>query len=379
MIVDVPFLYRAEVRFRRKRNTNEVVCRGLTQVLVAETDLASAPVAMRHVRASAVAEESVLVEYRLFDCQLYEPLLRNDGSGLPKQRDAPWLLSRVAGLVPPGNPLFVGAWSQRRDAVPMSELPDVAEIVDSDEESVVATAHASAGALLLIDGALFERAPEPVYRLRHVERPSTAGNVVDGRWVLYVDTAANVLAAEPAGGDIDGVYAADQFDLIRDYIDSRSDSDWVHGAAPPPIELLIPEAVRFDPDPLILRSCAETCLRKLREHVFGGRSDGLVRMLRTVIEKTPPLDDEADFHEELSRLVRSRDDAASVCFRDLRDLLSRPDDAVTLDGIARCVGAAHGVLAASGGRALSEHLCERIERTLARWEKRSLGGIDFGL
>lgn len=379
MIVDIPFFYKAKVRFKRKRNPTDIVCLGMTRVDIAEASPDEAPVALRYVEKGFTSfDESKTVELRLLDGKLYAPLVRDEGSRMPSlHRDLEWLKHRVENQYDYNNPLRIGCNRPYNgpEPRPIGEVEDVAEIIETAEEDEISRAAVLARDLLLIEGHLYETAPEPVYRLHRIGRDFFNGRILEGGWVLSVVPAPG--SAKPGRVEvaIDDVYRADQYEIACDLVASDPDRDWL-GDPPSPIEVLIPEAVRHDPDPPVIRACAKDCLDLLRDQLFGHEADGILKSLRTIIENTHPRPGEEALLQDLASICEMHDDEPMRCYKALKELLPQPESEEVNDCLALLLRPSTAALTQQNGRS---RVSGRVERAMARWERRGLANFDFSV
>jgi len=241
MIIDVSFLYEASVLAPRKRNPNDVTYLAVHSVEVPDIDGSLAPVAMRWKlsRWDDMAPGEVL-ELRWHDDKLWRPLYevtgnprRDDAEYSVAKRDAAWLVGCAAkdhenswsdtpGPFPTGRkPHGQGT------PVPIDQDPNVHKVLSTRREARMAEISQAAARLLLVDGVPHVTCPEPVYVLKHYDRGSAS--------------LAPAMGGDPEDKNgPDRVFRADEYEYA---MSSR------HLDATPSesrIEVLLPEAVRFD-------------------------------------------------------------------------------------------------------------------------------------
>jgi hypothetical protein len=163
MHLNVTFVHGAHVTSRQQRNPRYRGFLGNVAVEIAEADAAEAPVALRVTERGGEVRE-----YRLRDGKLFLPAGGvADAAGLAAAASDGWRLSMRDTPLAVGHQETYGPGAKRIsvDEVrgTLAEDPGVHRVNDSAREEREAEVRAAAAVLLLVDGALYAEASEPLY------------------------------------------------------------------------------------------------------------------------------------------------------------------------------------------------------------------------
>jgi hypothetical protein len=250
MHINVNFIYEAEVKHRRKVNAVTKSFVGTVPVEVAEAAGSDAPVAMRF-RAPLGYDPApgFRLEVRTYGDALYVPYhMPPQARFEARQEDHPprgaaWLRETAEGAFRSGHhearlPFRTGTSYESLGAiVPIADEPGLREVVASKEAARAAEIRADAADLLVVDGILHRRCPEPYYRIQFVEGDRRTG---EGGYA-YLSPEFGFLGPDGQRQRMrDREYRADEegYATGRRYSLRLSDEDR--------IEVLVPEAVRED-------------------------------------------------------------------------------------------------------------------------------------
>lgn len=301
-IIDVPFVYAAEVRWPRKRRFALGAFRGTVPLAVPQCDPKDAPAVaeVRNYGLDAVLEsQRHTLPYRLIGGEWYFPVVH------PKERrpiSPTDLRERIAdgvSRIGPQDDRDPFAMAARRAGAPhvavVSALPieetDVKEVRRSNAEHVRDAIRRHAAEMVFVDGVLHRRIPEP--RIA-VDRDG-------GRIVLdFVPDTFSHDAAALTARDRDwphlAVFPLDALDDAMAYADMIACGDKV--VRPPPLRILRPDLLRDrTPAEIALDMAVGVGLQVRGALAFLSR-EGLMAF--------------ADMREATARLEPEREDGADV-------------------------------------------------------------------
>lgn len=162
MIVDVPIVYAAEVRYKRKRKFEKVAFKSVMQVKFPEISAEEAPVVFRAPGLwFAFTGNDTIVDYRREGDQLLKPMMHESEQFLTPElfQSSGRSLEAISGL---------HLWARHNptaDAALAETTEDMVEIRESKREHACANVLRSIYKIRLIDGILYEPAVEPHYLL----------------------------------------------------------------------------------------------------------------------------------------------------------------------------------------------------------------------
>jgi hypothetical protein len=311
MILHVDYRYTAGIIPPRKRNPVERVYRGTVPVEVREAEAGEAPVAMRF-RSDVFFDEAppgTMLDLRWLDGKLWRPcfdppardVMFSDGPMPPAvRRGVDWLeacaRTGYRNDSAHGSPFPTGfkSWGSTEEPPRIGEDPEARTVQTSNAGEREADIAKAAARFLVVDGIVHRTCPEPVYEIRPGDR--------------FVHPV--LLGSVNSNTGPERIFRADELDLIMgmDRLDEVPEESR--------IEVLIPEAVRFDgPMQCLIRS-ADSALSWMKNAIaerdveffrtYAAMRDGLRAFTswRGALEH-PPVDD-----AEFSALCRETMEAA---------------------------------------------------------------------
>ncbi len=246
----VPFAYRAKVLRPRKRNPEDVEYVAHVDVCVREASGSEAPVAFRCELPGTRFDG--LQDHRWFDDALWRPLHTSERSGEPEtHRDVAWLRGRVS------EPRHHGMFGSLVDPLPygrpplarMEDDPALGRVLEDGRVAAEERLRQSAADAIVVEGSLWQRAPEPVLvtswcgRARYLE--ASVGQEVTHD-TYRIDQADRMLALRPLG-DVEQMYALP--------------------------EVLMPEVLRMRVTERVLLRTMEELTGAMGRHVLQGDRD----------------------------------------------------------------------------------------------------------
>ncbi len=257
-VVDATARYSVEIREPRQRNWSEAERQERVPVRIGVVSGTEAPVAIRVSTAEMSDKRGrdeaswPMIELRLHEGHLYAPVGTDVSNSWHAMRDmeaAPWtapprsdreLQERLEGQE--GELDVFGNLGYRLPVVKDGDVARLRDMLDPKRAGAIAELHARASSLLVIDGVLCERMPEPCWTLTF-DRFSS----MELKW-------SNEF---PVRGAPENSYRLDRFDeaLARFQEGGGRDMDRIRGES----EVLLPDCLRFSPEPeAILRAAIYT-------------------------------------------------------------------------------------------------------------------------
>ncbi|MTH94763.1 hypothetical protein [Roseibium sp. RKSG952] len=238
---------------------------GTLQVSVAEISREDAPVATRRKASDSDIAVGENVETRWFDGSHWLPRILRLNSG-PLLVDEALLVDHVRTKNSFMNPFVLekGVNYVSNALDPHGELYRLVE--DDGSETAMEKASEVVRDMLLIDGQVWQRVHEPVYRIdvatssdrrlsiSHITSPKTVAEILDPSLKTWERRGPKIDHAE--------LFAADQVDQMLAYYQLYKDADEVPELRSDQLlEILIPESIQLDIDHLVVKERVQGILR----------------------------------------------------------------------------------------------------------------------
>jgi len=259
MKLDVPVMFNAEVVHKGKRLAKPEAQTEWIEVEVREVSDFDAPLATEWTR-----EDSSPACTRWFEETHWVPYEYKDEDGGRHRLDAEGLRERLRTGRKSQNPLSVGTEHVLQDFAagnrPAFDPASFRSIESSDRDAVRSAAMKNASNAIIVDGGLYKRGSEPVYRLTR-SRIASAG----GRHSLRPEVA---LVSE--GGDPKDMFRANRWDDMAEEAGERYNRQ-VELDETARITVYIPESIRFDDERAALFTGLEGILSSQRRFLQTAR------------------------------------------------------------------------------------------------------------
>jgi hypothetical protein len=227
-------------------------------VNIAEISREDAPVATRRKASNDDVAVREHIETRWFDGSHWLPRVLNLSSG-PVIVDAHFLLDHAQAKDAFLNP-FVSEDSLRNVSDTLDPHGTLYRLVENDgSESAMKRASEVVRDMLLIDGEVWRRVHEPVYRINvaassdrrlsitHITDPKTVAEILDPPLQTWKRRGPMIDRAE--------LFAADQVDQMLAHYRLHEDIDEAPELTPEQLlEILIPDSIRLDIDHLVVKN-----------------------------------------------------------------------------------------------------------------------------
>lgn len=277
MIYRMPYLFDAVCVPKGSRKLDNFVFGGLVDVDIAETQMASLPVAARWLEPRIATG---LLETRLCEGAHYMPMALHHrdgrlGASLGNPASVSWLMAYVAEAGKSGMSSYWSYMDFLQDKISIKEwdpasVRDVqaSGMAEAREEAI----RIAADFLLLVDGQLWVRVPEPKYQImlpgRDI-RENAAGAImtVEGRLKNPYDFQETPPFRQP-------VFRADRYEDMLEYARERFPETEIAPCSQ--IDVLIPESFVFDDEGHAVRgTAADVAVRGFSMISHMNQSDAL--------------------------------------------------------------------------------------------------------
>jgi hypothetical protein len=290
MLIDVPFLHTSAIVKTRGKSigqyafANRIYSLGVTSVDIAEPEPVDAPVALRvEVLRRIVNRQPVseTVPIRFHEGRFFEPLARSLTNvsafsvEMLRRPQNPRLREKL-----PGHPFVaalaaeigadkgfhvmagVGDWLSGKEMF----VPQPKAATDGAYQEGIEAAHRAASSMIIVEGEVYHRVPEPVIQVSSNTTEETADLSV--RLVAEVYGEARIphrsRFATPQANPVFPVDALDQAYAYMDENISRRMTTWSSVVG---IEVAMPEAFGFDRSRFVISKTAEYLLSQVEESV----------------------------------------------------------------------------------------------------------------
>lgn len=258
MKIRVPVVYEATVTPKKARNPREERFGEWIEVQIREISDMEAPVALRwqDEKYQSAGVDGVC-ERRWHEGQLWKPAVHGY-SGKPNEhltldRLAEWTAAGYSY----GNPLVSGVdWRMKDFAVKGVDEPlrpeDFRHVMTSGREKAVADAIERGETTISVDGKIWTRTHEPVYR------------VVRGGGFHSDYVKVDIVSPPEDGANGEGHFRADRFDDLAAYVQDRMGLEADEDRR---IHVLIPECLRFEDELPALLSSLQAAVKGQEDRV----------------------------------------------------------------------------------------------------------------